>query len=81
MKFHPDKCKVLSVSGKISETLSLISVLPFFNFIYSMGGISLDYVDQEKDLGVIVASNLEWNEQCSKVFSKANQKWQHDEQA
>ena len=74
MKFHPEKCKVLSVSGKISETLSLISVLPFFNFIYSMGGIPLDYVDQEKDLGVIVTSNLDWKEQCSKVLSKANQK-------
>ena len=74
MRFHPDKCKVLSVSGKISETLSLISVLPFFNFIYSMGGIPLDYVDQEKDLGVIVTSNLDWKEQCSKVLSKANQK-------
>jgi hypothetical protein len=38
------------------------------------GGISLDYVDQEKDLGVIVTSNLDWKEQCSKVLSKANQK-------
>ena len=74
MRFHPDKCKVLSVSGKISETLSLLSVLPFFNFIYSMGGISLEYVDQEKDLGVTVTSNLDWTEQCSKVLSKANQK-------
>ena len=74
MRFHPDKCKVLSVSGKISKNLSLLSVLPFFNFIYSMGGISLDYVDQEKDLGVIVTSNLDWKEQCSKVLSKANQK-------
>ena len=74
MKFHPDKCKVLSVSGKISETLSPISVLPFFNFIYSMGGIPLDYADQEKHQGVIVTSNLDWKEQCSKVLSKANQK-------
>ena len=29
---------------------------------------------QEKDLGVIVTSNLDWKEQCSKVLSKANQK-------
>ena len=53
---------------------SLLSVLPFYNFVYSMGGISLEYVDQEKDLGVIVTSNLDWKDQCSKVLSKANQK-------
>ena len=74
MRFHPDKCKVLSVTSKISDTISLLSVLPFYNFVYSMGGISLDYVDQEKDLGVIVTSNLDWKDQCSKVLSKANQK-------
>ena len=74
MRFHPDKCKVLSVTGKVSEALSLLSVLPFYNFIYSMGGISLDYVEFEKDLGVIVTRNLNWQEQCSKVLSKANQK-------
>ena len=39
-----------------------------------MGRIPLDYADQEKGLGVIVTSNLAWNEQCSKVLSKANQK-------
>ena len=74
MRFHLDKCKVLSVTGKVSEALSLLSVLPFYNFIYSMGGISLDYVEFEKDLGVIVTKNLNWQEQCSKVLSKANQK-------
>ncbi|MCP4490451.1 MAG: reverse transcriptase family protein, partial [Gammaproteobacteria bacterium] len=45
MKFHPDKCKVLSVTGKLSETLQLLSVLPFYNFIYSLGGESIDYVE------------------------------------
>ena len=59
MRFHPDKCKVLSVTGKVSEALSLLSMLPFYNFIYSMGGNSLDYVDLEKDLGVIVTKNLD----------------------
>ena len=73
MKFHPDKCKVLSVATKSPET-SLLSVLPFFRFIYSLGGELIDYVDSEKDLGVMVTSNLDWAEQCSKVLSKANQK-------
>ena len=72
MKFHPSKCKVLSVTGKIPE--SLLSVLPFYNYIYSMGGETLDYVDSEKDLGVLVKSSFNWDEQCGKVYSKANQK-------
>ena len=74
MKFHPNKCKVLSVTGRMTEPLSLLSVLPFYNFVYSLGGTPLDYVDCEKDLGVMVTSNLDWKEQCSKVLSKANQK-------
>ena len=72
MKFHPGKCKVLSVTGKIPETL--LSVLPFYNFVYSLGGESLDYVSSEKDLGVMVTSTFDWAEQCGKVYSKANQK-------
>ena len=74
MKFHPDKCKVLSVTGRMTEPLALLSVLPFYNFMYSLGGTSLVYVDGEKDLGVMVTSSLDWKEQCSKVLSKANQK-------
>ena len=73
MKFHPDKCKVLSVNAKSPET-SLLGVLPFFRFIYSLGGELLDYVESEKDLGVMVTSNFDWTEQCAKVLSKANQK-------
>ena len=73
MKFHPDKCKVLAVTAKSPET-SLLSVLPFFRFIYSLGGKLLDYVESEKDLGVLVTSNFNWAEQCENVLSKANQK-------
>ncbi|MCP4490634.1 MAG: hypothetical protein GY820_25480 [Gammaproteobacteria bacterium] len=74
MKFHPDKCKVLSVTGKLSDTLQLLSVVPFYNFLYSLGGESIDYVESEKDLGVMVTANLDWAEQCAKIYSKANQK-------
>ncbi|MCP4488455.1 MAG: hypothetical protein GY820_14220, partial [Gammaproteobacteria bacterium] len=76
MKFHPSKCEVLSVTGKIPETLALLSVLPFYNFVYSLGGELefLEHVDSEKDLGVMVATTLDWAEQCAKLYSKANQK-------
>ena len=74
MKFHLNKCKVLFVTGRMTEPLSLISVLPFYNFVYSLGGTLLDYVHCEKDLGAMVTSSLDWKEQCSKVLSKANPK-------
>ena len=73
MKFHPCKCKVLSVTGKMPQ--SLLSVLPFTRFTYSLGVDMLDCVDEEKDLGVIVTAQLNWNEQCDKIYSKANQKF------
>ncbi len=72
MKFHPSKCKVLCVTGKIPEPL--LSVLPFYKYVYSLGSDSLDYADDEKDLGVIVTSNFDWADQCGRVYSKANQK-------
>ncbi len=70
MKFHPDKCKVLTVTDR---SPSLLSVLPFTQFVYSLGDTFLEYVDCEKDLGVMVTSDLSWAEQCQKVLSKANQ--------
>ena len=72
MKFHPSKCKVLSVTGKVIQPL--LSVLPFTQFVYSLGEDLLNYVDCEKDLVVIVNSCFNWSEQCGKVYSKANQK-------
>ena len=71
MRFHPSKCKVLQVTGKIRAPL--LSELPYYRFVYSLGGESLDYVDVEKDLGVMVKSSFDWKDQCDKVCSKANQ--------
>ena len=71
MRFHPSKCKVLQVTGRIRAPL--LSALPFYSFVYYLGGESLDYVDVEKDLGVMVTSSLGWKDQCDKVYSKANQ--------
>ena len=65
MKFHPSKCKVLSVS------LERPSQLPH---IYSLAAIPLDYVDSEKDLGVWMSPKLNWNMQCDRIYSDACQK-------
>ena len=51
MNFHPDKCKVLSISHK---KVSWIDILPFPKFSYELNSNILDYVDNERDIGVLV---------------------------
>ena len=68
MKFHPKKCKVLSVSTCNRP----FYVLPSDRFVYSLNNECLDYVDMEKDLGVHVTSKLNWKEHITYVCSKAN---------
>ena len=68
MKFHPDKCKVVAITNK-----SMIYPLPFYDHNYSMNDNILDYVNSEKDLGVIISGRLSWNDQCEALVKKANQ--------
>ena len=62
MKFHPNKCKVLSVSLK--RTVE--------NYIYKLGNMPITYVSSEKDLGVKFNSGLTWTDHCNFIYSKAN---------
>ena len=39
---------------------------------YSMNGVQLSKVDQEKDLGVIISNDLKLNAQCKEVIKTAN---------
>ena len=66
MKFHPSKCKVLSITA---EQVSWI--LPFDRFPYALEGTYLDYVSSHKDLGVYVNSKLNWSFQCTTLIAKA----------
>ena len=68
MKFHPDKCKALSISNKY-----ISCELPFWEFIYNLNGNYLSYSTHEKDLGVIVTNKLNWKKHCESLASKANQ--------
>ena len=71
MKFHPNKCKVLTVS--LQRTNNIYSqALPFSNFIYCLGDTPIDFVNSEKDLGVYINSSLTWTEHCDFLYSKAN---------
>ena len=51
MKFHPNKCKVFKCTLKKKSS----------NFIYTMSGTSLKCTNCEKDLGVMVTVNLNFN--------------------
>ena len=69
--FNFDKCKALSINNKASP----LSMLPFVTFFYYLGDKMLPFVNNEKDLGVIMSKNFSFNDQCENVISKANQKY------
>ena len=70
MNFHPKKCKVVSISHKLSP----LSMLPFVLYHYKLGDNILAYADSERDLGVDISNNFTFTEHCTRIISKANQK-------
>ena len=56
MKFHPLKCKVLTISMSNKSYY----ILPFDRFVYCLDDVCLEYVESEKDLGVFVTKKLNW---------------------
>ena len=64
MKFHPSKCCVLPVTR---QRLPLIGQ----RYVYKLNGVTLEYHNIEKDLGVHVTTKLSWTEHCNKLCSIA----------
>ena len=60
LKFHPDKCNVLSAARNIPQ---------FENTLYNT---KLKYTDKEKDIGVIVDNKLKFEENMNEKINKAN---------
>ena len=71
MKFHPDKCKVVTIKHRLSP----LAMLPFVAYHYHLGENLLSYADSEKDLGVHINKSFTFNEQCEILLTKANQKF------
>ena len=71
MKFHPLKCKVLRVTLNQLETYKTIP-LPFCIFNYNLNGVDLNFVDSEKDLGILVTTRLSWQNQYLALYSKSS---------
>ena len=72
MNFHPNKCKVLSISNRASENSNWSAMFPFQSFVYTLNGIELDFVKSEKDLGVHVTSDINWTENVLALCTKAS---------
>ena len=70
MRFHSQKCKVLSVAVRPPP---LLGILPNIQYFYSLGESPLDYVDCERDLGVDINSKFNFNDHCDRLLSKAKQ--------
>ena len=70
MIFHPQKCKVLSVTHQIIQ-----DILPFTRFIYTLDGVVLDYCGKENDLGILMHDKLNWNPHCVEIIAKATAKF------
>ena len=60
MKFNVDKCKVLQI-GSNNDHIQ-----------YEMNGVDICNVDKEKDLGVIITSDLKPSDHCTEVVKTAN---------
>ena len=70
MKFHPEKCKALTVSN--NEKPVFIDKLPFTTTFYSIGQDIIDYIDSQKDLGIYVNAKLDWSEHQVFILNKAH---------
>ena len=68
MKFHPDKCNVLTVTSCNQR----FYIMPFDRFTYCLNNVCLNYVETEKDLGIHITSKLNWKEHVYFLCSKAN---------
>ena len=72
MKFHPKKCKALTVNCPSSDRFILLN-LPFMSVLYKLGHSILDNTECERDLGVHVNSSFDWNEHQELILNKAHQ--------
>ena len=69
LRFHPDKCKVLSVSGKRQQRRNSNYTMSTYSGSY----VTLESVESEKDIGVTIDSKLNFEKHIQAQVNKANQ--------
>ena len=70
MRFHPKKCKALSVTYE----RNVLHNLPFTIFNYKLGPDYIEYVPSQEDLGVTITSKLLWTSHHDNLLAKATSK-------
>ena len=68
MRFHPDKCKILSIHHFHKN---VFQELPFFLYPYEMNNTLLDYCNTEKDLGILINNKFNFKDHRNLILSKA----------
>ena len=63
MKFHPDKCQVLTITRKKEP----------IHFDYVLHGHKLEHVQTAKYLGVTISHDMRWNTHVDNIVKKGNQ--------
>ena len=68
MKFHPDKCKILSINNFYKN---IFQELPFYYYPYQLYNTILDYSTEEKDLGILTTSNFSFKLHQTYILNNA----------
>ena len=68
MKFHPDKCKILSINN---FNKNLFHELPFYYYPYQLYNTILDYSTEEKDLGILTTPKFSFKLHQTYILNKA----------
>ena len=68
MKFHPEKCKMLPINN---FNYNILQELPFHLYPYELDNTVLDYVNEEKDLGVLMTSKFTYKAHQEYIIKKA----------
>ena len=63
LKLSPSKCEALNITNKRSP-------IPF---TYHIGSVPVTWCNKVKYLGVVITSNLKWNDHCQRIVHKATQ--------
>ena len=70
MHFHPEKCKILQIHN--NEPLCT-KLLPLAKHHYFINGEFIEFIECQRDLGVLVNSRFKWDDHQQKVLNKAHQ--------
>ena len=68
IKFHPEKCKILFIND---FNYNILQELPFYLYPYELDNTVLDYVNEEKDLGVLMTSKFTYKAHQEYIIKKA----------